>query len=136
MERIDVAVGVILDSRQQSVLLAKRGAEVHQGGLWEFPGGKREPGEIIRGALRRELREELAIEVTDCEPLLRVEHDYTDKHVALDVWLVHRFVGEPHPVEGQELRWVVISDLDRLEFPAANRAIVTELKSRFPSVPF
>jgi 8-oxo-dGTP diphosphatase len=128
MLRVEVAVGVVLDSDHAKVLVARRPAQAHQGGLWEFPGGKREPGEAIETALARELREELAIEVTQCEPLLLIEHDYVDKHVALNVWLVKQFSGVPQACEGQPLRWVTMPDLRKLEFPAANGPIVQALE--------
>lgn len=130
MARVEVAVGVILDPAGEQVLLSRRADDAHQGGLWEFPGGKREDAETIEAALARELREELAITVTACDPLLRIEHDYSDKSVALDVWLVTAFEGDPQPVEAQPLRWVAIEALHELPFPAANTPIVEALQCR------
>ena len=88
MARVVVAVGVIVDRQQRQVLVSQRAADTHQGGLWEFPGGKLETGETVAVALARELLEELAISVSESEPMLRIEHDYVDKQVLLDVWLV------------------------------------------------
>jgi 8-oxo-dGTP diphosphatase len=99
--------------------------------LWEFPGGKVETGETVEDALRRELHEELAIEIASFEPLLTISHDYNDKSVLLDVWWIDGFRGEPHGREGQPLRWVSIAELDELDFPAANRTIILALKSKF-----
>ncbi len=123
-----VAVGVILDRDGTRVLLAKRAPDAHQGGLWEFPGGKVEEGETLAQALVRELDEELAITATRYQPLLRVDHDYADKAVALDVWLVTAFEGKVKGVQGQQLRWVSIDQLPDIDFPLANRAIVAKLQ--------
>src|SRR5690606_21783037 len=93
MRRIHVIAAVIRDD-QGCILIARRPDHVHQGGLWEFPGGKLEDGEQRFDGLVRELREELGITVTQARPLLDIRHDYTDKSVRLDVWLVTGFDGE------------------------------------------
>ncbi|WP_137818111.1 Nudix family hydrolase [Pseudomonas sp. 2FG] len=123
MKRVQVAAAVIrgVDGR---VLLARRPEDKHQGGLWEFPGGKVEEGESVPAALQRELAEELGIQVSTARPLIQVQHDYADKHVLLDVWEVSAFSGEPHGAEGQPLAWVSAKQLADYEFPAANRPIV------------
>jgi len=108
-------------------LLTRRGDHQHQGGLWEFPGGKVEPGETREAALARELQEELGIAPRQARPLIGIPHAYADKRVFLDVWLVEAFDGEPHAHEGQPMRWVPGAELSRLAFPAANRPILTAL---------
>lgn len=123
MKRIHVAAAVIRGKDGQ-ILIAKRCDDKHQGGLWEFPGGKVEAGETAQAALARELEEELGILVTTARPLIQVRHDYPDKHVLLDVWDVSAFTGEPHGAEGQPLAWVSAKQLSEYEFPAANRPIV------------
>lgn len=123
MKRIHVAAAVIRDAAGK-VLIARRPDDKHQGGLWEFPGGKVEDGESVESALARELHEELGIRVEASRPLIQVQHDYPDKHVLLDVWEVSRFAGEAHGAEGQPLAWVSPRQLDGYEFPAANRPIV------------
>jgi len=125
--QIHVAVGVLTNASGR-VLIARRGADLHQGGLWEFPGGKVEPGEDVRQALTRELLEELGIRVEASEPLLTVEHDYGDRRVALDTHQVSHWQGEPRGQEGQPLAWVLPSGLDDYEFPEANLAIVERLQ--------
>ena len=125
-QRIHVAAGVILDSAGK-VLLALRPQHKHKGGLWEFPGGKVEAGETVQHALARELREEINLVVEAAEPFLLIEHDYGDKQVTLDVWLVQRFSGEPHGSEGQQIAWVSLADLPRHQFPEANAGIVAAL---------
>ena len=127
---VHVAVGVIVD-KAFNILIAKRAAESHQGGLWEFPGGKVDAGETVEVALSRELKEELAIELSQCEALLEIHHDYVDKSVLLDVWLVTDFKGEACGNEGQPVEWVPVENLRGYAFPAANEAIITAIESRF-----
>ena len=122
-DRVHVAVGVIRDP-QGKLLITRRHESSHQGGLWEFPGGKVEARESVLQALRRELEEELAIELLEARALLKVEHDYGDKAVLLDVWLVERFSGQAVGCEGQPLRWVTPDALADFDFPAANHPIV------------
>lgn len=123
MKQVHVAVGLIVNAAGD-VLLAKRAAHQHQGGLWEFPGGKVEAGEPVAQALARELAEELAITVTSARPYLKVAHNYPDKSVLLDVWLVEAFDGEPTGVEGQPLGWVAKRELTNYQFPEANLPIL------------
>lgn len=120
---VHVAAAAVFDAHGR-VLIARRPEYAHQGGLWEFPGGKVESGETVRAALARELHEELGIDVQQTRPLIRVWHDYPDKSVLLDVWRVDGFCGEAHGREGQPLNWVQPCDLPDYEFPAANQAIV------------
>lgn len=124
---VHVAVGVIQDAAGQ-VLIALRPASAHQGGLWEFPGGKCEPGEAVQEALVRELDEELGIQVLQQEALCRIQHDYGDKRVLLDVWRVTAFAGTASGREGQPLRWAPVDALDPAQFPVANRAIIRRLQ--------
>ena len=126
-QKVHVAVAAIANERGE-VLIALRPDHVHQGGLWEFPGGKVEPGEAIGEALTRELREEIGIHVLDSRPLIRLHYDYPDKSVLLDVWLVRQFSGIPHGREGQPVRWVPRHSLAQYNFPAANRPIITALQ--------
>ncbi len=121
-KRIHVAVGVIV--QQGKILLAKRASHQHQGGLWEFPGGKVENGESAQNALSRELNEELAITVLSSQPLIEIVHDYSDKQVKLDVWWVGQFSGVPKGVEGQPLEWATRETITSFQFPEANVEIV------------
>ena len=126
---VHVAVGVIV--RQQQVLLALRSNKQHQGGKWEFPGGKVEPDETVAQALTRELLEEVAINVTETSSFMQLEYAYPEKTVLLDIYLVTDFTGEPHGLEGQPLQWVNIADLSSIKFPDANRPIVERLQQHF-----
>ncbi|BEU04714.1 hypothetical protein OAG1_35140 [Agarivorans sp. OAG1] len=127
MKVVNVAVGVIV--KGEEILLSLRNLQQHQGGKWEFPGGKVEAGESTVDALARELQEELLINIdkTSCKPLIRVEHDYGDKMVCLDVYTLTRFEGEPQGAEQQEIRWVSRTELANLAFPDANAPILAQI---------
>ena len=120
---LHVAVGVIKDSEGR-VLISLRHDKAHQGGLWEFPGGKLESGESVEQALARELEEELGISVLEITPLIKVDHQYADLRVLLDVWLVSRFSGKPVGREGQDVQWVSPERLVDYSFPEANAPII------------
>jgi 8-oxo-dGTP diphosphatase len=120
---VHVAAGVIMN-RDGKVLIAKRPDGTHQGGLWEFPGGKLESNEPVQDALKRELHEELGISIQHAHPLIRVHHDYPDKSVLLDVWKITAFTGEAHGKEGQTVKWINTGDLNQYDFPEANQPIV------------
>jgi len=122
---VHVAVGVII--REQQYFLTKRLESAHQGGKWEFPGGKVEKDETVAQALYRELQEEIAIDTLSCYPLIEINHDYGDKRVLLDVYVVDNFQQEPIAQEGQESAWFTLKELVNLDFPAANKAIVDKL---------
>jgi len=124
---IHVAVGAIINHAGE-VLISQRAEHSHQGGLWEFPGGKLEDGEPVQAALARELEEELGIQVQQSEPLIRIHHDYADRRVLLDVWSVTRFEGSPTGREGQPLCWVDPAELDGRLFPQANLPIIKALQ--------
>ena len=130
MKKVDVAVAVIVNEQQQ-ILLALRHAHLHQGGKWEFPGGKIEPDETVEQAIIREIREEVALNVESTVPMMVLEHDYGDKLVCLHVHWVKEFNGNATGVEGQEIKWVDGSELNGLDFPAANKPIIEEVNNSF-----
>ncbi|WP_107850805.1 8-oxo-dGTP diphosphatase MutT [Oceanimonas marisflavi] len=123
-----VAVGVI-ENAAGEIFVCRRGESQHQAFKWEFPGGKVESGETVAQALARELEEEIGIQVTRCAPFMRIEHDYGDKQVTLDIRKVSAFTGEPHGREGQPSRWVPVPELHHYDFPAANSPIVEKLQN-------
>jgi 8-oxo-dGTP diphosphatase len=127
MKIVEVAVGVI--KQDNKIYISKRANDLHQGGKWEFPGGKREANETIEQALARELLEEIGIQVTKQSKFMLIEHDYGDKKVRLDVRLVEGFDGEASHQEGQQSQWVDIDDLSKFTFPAANKVIIDKLKT-------
>lgn len=126
---VNVAVGVI--KKNNAIFICKRADEQHQGGLWEFPGGKVEANESVFAALKRELTEEVGITIHSSSQLMVIEHDYGDKCVKLDIHVVSNFSGEAHGAEGQPSEWVNISELTHYDFPAANAEIIEKLQSRY-----
>lgn len=127
-----VAVGVIFNRGGDQVLIARRPQGVHQGGLWEFPGGKVDEiaRESSRQALCRELLEELALTVIQCERFMDIQHDYGDKSVLLEVWKVVEFSGAPTGNEGQTIAWVPVKSLGQYPFPQANQPILSALNPK------
>ena len=113
-----VVIGLI--ERDNHILISKRPVHVDQGGLWEFPGGKREPNESGLEALTRELKEELGIRVIQAEPSFQFEHSYPNKTIFFDCWRVSDYVGEVEGREGQDVKWISKSALTEYDFPAAN----------------
>ena len=132
MKKINVAVAVIIDN-DEKVLIAKRHDHLHQGGKWEFPGGKIEKNESTEEALAREIKEEVGIEVKKASPLIILDYDYGDKLVSLDVWVVTQFTGNAIGVEEQEIRWENVSNLTNYTFPDANQPIIDILLKRYNS---
>ncbi|MBU2885412.1 Nudix family hydrolase [Gilvimarinus agarilyticus] len=127
MKRIQVAVGVVQDTEGR-ILIAKRPEHAHQGGLWEFPGGKIESGETLIQALDRELFEELDIRVDATTPVIDIIHDYPDKQVCLQVHKVDSWRGLARGKEGQPICWVAPQALSQYTFPAANYPILNALQ--------
>ena len=126
---IRVVVGLLEDSIG-NFLIAQRLPCAHMAGKWEFPGGKREEGESAFAALRRELREELAVEVDEAQRFIVIEHAYPDRKVRLDCWLVKSYSGEPQGSEGQALRWVAPEALLDTGLLPADEPIVSALLAR------
>ncbi|QSX34003.1 8-oxo-dGTP diphosphatase MutT [Shewanella avicenniae] len=125
VKRVHVAVGVII--RNQQILLAKRHGHLHQGGKWEFPGGKVESGEKVTDALVRELQEEIGITAITTSPFMTLSYDYPEKQVYLDIHLVTEFTGTECGAEGQEIGWFTVAQLVNLPFPDANKPIVDRI---------
>jgi 8-oxo-dGTP diphosphatase len=130
LSRIQVVAGIIVKNtagNERQVLLAKRNAKQHQGGLWEFPGGKVDTNEDHFSALQRELQEELGITIQNSQFFQEIKFDYSDKQVALNFYLISEYTGNEHGAEGQPLEWVRLSELKNYSFPEANQAIVDRL---------
>lgn len=124
-----IGVGVVRNGAGE-VLIDQRLNEGLLGGLWEFPGGKQEPGEPIEATIARELREELAIEATVEEELIVMDHAYSHKRLRFVVHLCTWLSGEPQPLASQQVRWVRPEQLADFPFPAANARIIAALLER------
>ena len=124
---LHVAVAIIKNSNQE-VLVALRPPGSHQGSLWEFPGGKLELSETVFAALQREIREEIGLWVRAAYPFTKIQHDYGDEQVLLDVWQVTEFDGVASGREGQKIQWLAPKDMASRQFPEANHRIINLLQ--------
>ena len=120
---VHVAAGVVRDAEGR-VLLARRHVGTHQGGLWEFPGGKIDDGESPEEALVRELLEELGLTIAVDEPLIFAVHEEPGLEILLLFFAARILSGEPAPNEGQEIRWVPVIDLPSCPTPPADARLV------------
>jgi len=125
-KKIEVAAGLIF--RDKKILITQRMPDAHCGGLWEFPGGKRELGETFEQCLARELREELGIEVQVGELFETLHHDYPEKSVHLNFYFCQWKQNEPRPLHCHDLAWVTLPDLARYDFPAADARLLEKLR--------
>lgn len=132
-KRVAVVAAIVVDS-QSRVLMAQRADWQHQGGKWEFPGGKIEQHETHLQALSRELLEEVGLHIDEqtCELFKTVDHDYSDKQVALYFYLVKGFSGTANGLEGQPVIWVDALTLPKMTIPDANQPIVKALLGNWP----
>src|SRR5476649_1231796 len=124
---IDVVAGVIRREDGQ-LLISQRLADDTLGGYWEFPGGKVEPGEELRAALARELREELGVETEIGVEIHRIVHAYPDRDVRLHFFDVRILAGEPQKLEVADLRWVTTDELMDYQFPEADLPLLRQLR--------
>ena len=124
-----IGVGVVLNAAGE-VLIDQRLEEGLLGGMWEFPGGKQEPGESIEACISRELQEELAIAVSVGQELITVDHAYSHKKLRFVVHCCDWVSGEPQPLASQQVRWVRPEELGNYAFPAANAKIIAALLAR------
>jgi 8-oxo-dGTP diphosphatase len=123
---VQVAAAVI--SRNGRYLITRRKAGAHLGGLWEFPGGKREAEESLPDCLRRELREELGVEITEPVPFQTIRHEYPEKSVELHFFRCAITAGAAQPLDCDDLKWVTASELASFPFPPADRTLVKRLQ--------
>lgn len=124
-----IGVAVVYNQEDQ-ILIDRRPVKGLMGGLWEFPGGKIELGETPQDCIKREIQEELALEVMVEEHLITIEHDYSEFKVTLIVHLCRYVGGEPQPLGCEEIRWVNINNLLDYTFPEANQKIIQAIKQK------
>ena len=127
MKHFHVAAGILRDNSGR-VLISQRLCDGPFDGLWEFPGGKIGPGESAADALQRELGEELGIKVEKSCPYMDLHHEYPDRSVDLEFFLVTAWQGEPTGLDGQQIRWVNTADLDAGQLLPADAPIVELLR--------
>jgi len=127
-----MAVVAAVIEHDDRFLLTRRQSGVHLAGMWEFPGGKIDPGETDHGALERELREELDVDIEVGERMFRTRHTYADRTVDLSFYRCN-LRSDPQPQLGQEMRWVPRAELASLGFPPADTefiALLTRAENR------
>jgi mutator protein MutT len=125
---ITVVAAVI--GRDGKILITRRLDSAHLPGLWEFPGGKVEPGETLKAALMREIREELGLNVIVFDQCLSIEHEYPRKSVSLHFFNCAIVSGEPRSIQVADLCWVTPPELTSYPFPEADREIILHLQKR------
>jgi len=127
VNHFDVAAGILCDSSGR-VLIAERLGDGPFHGMWEFPGGKIGDEETAPEALSRELAEELGIEVTVCAPFMQLRHEYDDRTVTIEFFIVSAWNSEPVGREGQALRWVQRDQLDSVSLLPADEPVIEALR--------
>jgi len=127
MKRLHIVAAIIFNAEKDKIFITKRAKEAHQGGLWEFPGGKVENNESAQQGLIRELYEEVGIVVTELSLFEHLNYDYPDKSLEFDFFTVTQFQHEPFGKEGQLGEWVKVKSLVDYEFPKANVPIVSKI---------
>jgi mutator protein MutT len=123
-----IEVSAALIFRAGKLLITQRHAKTHLGGLWEFPGGKREADETFEQCLVREIREELGVEISVGELFAEVAHAYPEKSVHLKFFICQLLSGEPQPLDCAAVNWVAKTELADFEFPAADAQLLEKLK--------
>jgi len=125
-KQIDVSAALVF--RDGKILITQRHARAHLGGLWEFPGGKREPGETFEQCLVREIREELGMEVEVGELFEEISHTYAEKTVHMKFFICKFISGNPQPLDCAAFKWVGKANLAEFEFPAADARLLDKLR--------
>ncbi|BAQ60039.1 mutator mutT protein [Geminocystis sp. NIES-3708] len=123
-----IGIAVIINDKQE-ILIDKRLPTGLMANLWEFPGGKIEKGETPQDCIKREIKEELGVDIIINHHLLDITHRYSEFIVTLSVYICEIITGKPKTLECAEIRWVTVSQLDDFEFPSANQEIILALRN-------
>jgi len=126
LQPIEVSAALIF--RNGRLLITQRHAKSHLGGLWEFPGGKREPPESFEQCLAREIREELGVEISVGNVFETIEHAWPEKSVLLKFFVCRLERGEPQALGCAAFKWISAAELDKYEFPAADAKLLGKLR--------
>jgi len=129
VNRKSIEVSAALIFHDGKLLIAQRHAGSHLGGLWEFPGGKREASETFEQCLVREIHEELGVEISVGELFDEIAHDYPEKSVHLKFFICKLVSGEPQPLGCAAVKWVTQTELADFEFPAADAHLLEKLSA-------
>jgi len=124
---VEVVAALIQDDQGRYLITRRRGGS-HLAGMWEFPGGKREPGESLEAAMRRELTEELSASFSVGERVETVTWEYPERTVVIHFYRCRRESGTLEPRESQAMEWVAPERLKELEFPPADRELISRLR--------
>lgn len=124
---VEVAAGLII--RGGRILIAKRRGNAHLGGLWEFPGGKRKPGESFETCLTREVMEELGLTIVVHEQVAAAEHCDVERQVSLRFYRCTILAGEPQPLGCDAYRWITPAEISAYPFPPADEPLVRKIAS-------
>jgi len=122
-----IVVAAAIIQQEDMILLARRKPGSHLGGLWEFPGGKKELGEALEDCLRREVQEELGVEISDPQPFHALRHQYLEKEVELYFYTCSIIQGVPQALECAEIVWVHKHELISYEFPPADIPVLHKI---------
>ncbi len=128
---LTVSAAIIFNDARDRLLITRRRSGGPHGGLWEFPGGKVEPGETPQDCLGREIREELGIDLCDIIPYMTVDHEYEPFTITLHTFSCLIAKGEPRPIACSDLKWVQVPELLSFSFPEADRAVIDQLLRDF-----
>ncbi len=123
-----VIVVAAIIRRNGKILITRRGSDVHLGGLWEFPGGKVESGESLQQALKREIFEEVGLNVDVLHEFFSVEHSYPTKNVQLHFFDCAIKAGEPEAKQVADIKWISISEFTDFDFPPADFGLIQKLQ--------
>lgn len=126
---MDIALAIVRHPSTNAILLARRPDAAHQGGLWEFPGGKCQPGEAPADCAVRETLEETGLNVSVLEAWPVVPHVYPDRTVVLHPFFCRAFAADALPLASVDVRWVVPSDMGQYAFPPANAPLLARLRA-------
>ena len=123
-----IVVAAAIIHQEGKVFITRRKLDADQGGLWEFPGGKHEKGESLEQCLKRELKEEINVEVSNIEPFWILRHRYPEKEVELHFFTCSLVGGDPQPIGCIEMAWVPPKELGTYPFPAADKPVLEKIR--------
>ena len=122
-----IPCGVAIIQREREFLIAQRNSNDTFGSFWEFPGGKKNPGETFEQCVVRETKEELGIDIAVRRKFMEIRKTYNEKVIWLNFYLCSHLTGEPRPIDCQNVRWTDAAELKNFQFPPANDVVIDKL---------